>query len=109
VRGLTYRGPELVSVVEVPDPKPPDEFGAVVRVHAAGICGSDLHIYHGHGFSPDIGYCLGHEAVGTVAAVGSRVETFAVGDRVLWGVGVDSSIVTASLRAVVSAINRASR
>jgi len=33
----------------------------------------------------------------------------AVGDRTLWGVGVDSSIVTASLRAVVSAINRASR
>jgi 2-isopropylmalate synthase len=33
----------------------------------------------------------------------------AVGDRVLWGVGVDSSIVTASLRAVVSAINRANR
>jgi 2-isopropylmalate synthase len=33
----------------------------------------------------------------------------AIGDRVLWGVGVDSSIVTASLRAVVSAINRAHR
>jgi 2-isopropylmalate synthase len=33
----------------------------------------------------------------------------AVGDRVLWGVGVDSSIVTATLRAVVSAINRALR
>jgi 2-isopropylmalate synthase len=32
-----------------------------------------------------------------------------IGDRVLWGVGVDSSIVTASLRAVVSAINRAHR
>jgi 2-isopropylmalate synthase len=33
----------------------------------------------------------------------------AVGERVLWGVGVDSSIVTASLRAVVSAVNRAHR
>jgi 2-isopropylmalate synthase len=33
----------------------------------------------------------------------------AIGDRVLWGVGVDSSIVTASLRGVVSAINRAHR
>ena len=32
-----------------------------------------------------------------------------IGDRVLWGVGVHSSIVTASLRAVVSAINRANR
>ena len=33
----------------------------------------------------------------------------AVGERVLWGVGIDSSIVTASLKAVVSAVNRASR
>ena len=33
----------------------------------------------------------------------------AVGSRVLWGVGVDSSIVTSSLKAVVSAVNRALR
>ena len=33
----------------------------------------------------------------------------AVGGRVLWGVGIDSSIVTASLKAVVSAVNRAQR
>jgi 2-isopropylmalate synthase len=33
----------------------------------------------------------------------------AVGDRVLWGVGIDANIVTASLKAVVSAVNRASR
>src|SRR3712207_4163028 len=33
----------------------------------------------------------------------------AVGDRVLWGVGIDPNIVTASLRAVVSAVNRAPR
>jgi 2-isopropylmalate synthase len=33
----------------------------------------------------------------------------AVGDRVLWGVGVDPNIVTASLKAVVSAVNRAGR
>jgi 2-isopropylmalate synthase len=32
-----------------------------------------------------------------------------VGDRTLWGVGVDANIVTASLRAVLSAVNRASR
>jgi 2-isopropylmalate synthase len=33
----------------------------------------------------------------------------AVGDHVLWGVGIDESIVTASLRAVVSAVNRAAK
>jgi 2-isopropylmalate synthase len=45
---------------------------------------------------------------GDDARAAAYVET-AVGERVLWGVGVDSSIVTASLRAVVSAINRAHR
>jgi 2-isopropylmalate synthase len=45
---------------------------------------------------------------GDDARAAAYVES-AVGDRVLWGVGVDSSIVTASLRAVVSAINRAYR
>jgi 2-isopropylmalate synthase len=45
---------------------------------------------------------------GDDARAAAYVET-AVGDQVLWGVGVHSSIVTASLRAVVSAINRSSR
>ncbi|MGH3434835.1 MAG: 2-isopropylmalate synthase [Sciscionella sp.] len=45
---------------------------------------------------------------GDDARAASYIEC-SVGDRVLWGVGVDSSIVTASLRAVVSAVNRANR
>jgi threonine dehydrogenase-like Zn-dependent dehydrogenase len=55
----------------------------VVRVDRAGICGSDLHIYGGHGFSTDLGFCVGHEAVGEVVEVGRGVTRFAVGDRVL--------------------------
>ncbi|HWC82386.1 MAG TPA: 2-isopropylmalate synthase [Pseudonocardiaceae bacterium] len=47
-------------------------------------------------------------SAGDDARAAAYVEC-AVGDRVYWGVGVDASIVTASLRAVVSAINRASR
>ena len=38
-------------------------------------------------------------------ALGAQV----VGERVLWGVGIDANIVTASLKAVVSAVNRALR
>ena len=38
------------------------------------ICGSDLHIYHGHGFSEDIGFCVGHEAVGEVVEIGRAVH-----------------------------------
>jgi threonine dehydrogenase-like Zn-dependent dehydrogenase len=83
VKVLTYHGPRDIRVESVPDPVCPDERGAVVRVRSAGICGSDLHIYDGHGFTPGTGYALGHEAVGEVVEVGSAVARFAVGDSVL--------------------------
>jgi alcohol dehydrogenase len=83
MRALTYQGPHDVRVTTVADPTPADGFGAVVRVSSAGVCGSDLHIYAGHGFSDDVGYCIGHEAVGEVVEVGAEVRRFGVGDRVL--------------------------
>jgi 2-desacetyl-2-hydroxyethyl bacteriochlorophyllide A dehydrogenase len=83
MRALTYHGPFDVRVADVADPVPFDDEAAVVSVRACGICGSDLHIYEGHGFSPDLGFCVGHEAVGEVVAVGSAVTRFRVGDSVL--------------------------
>ena len=47
-------------------------------------------------------------SAGDDARAAAYVEC-AVGDEVRWGVGIDNSIITASLRAVVSAINRANR
>ena len=55
---------------------------ALVQVEASGICGSDLHIYHGR-VPVERGFTIGHEFVGTVLAVGNGVERVAVGDRVL--------------------------
>jgi alcohol dehydrogenase len=92
MKALTYQGPQTVQYAEVPDPVLADDFGAIVRVTATGICGSDLHIYAGHGFSADTGFCVGHEAVGEVAAVGSRVTRFHVGDRVLVPASVGCSM-----------------
>jgi threonine dehydrogenase-like Zn-dependent dehydrogenase len=83
VRALTIHGPKDVRCTDVPDAALPDGFGAVVRVRLAGICGSDLHIYGGHGFSGDTGYTVGHEAVGEVIEVGGQVRRFRVGDSVL--------------------------
>lgn len=79
MRALIYRGPRELAVTEVPDARPPDGLGAVVAVSAAGVCGSDLHIYDGHGFTHDVGYCVGHEAV----ARSSRSGTMSGGSR--WG------------------------
>ncbi|WP_153394613.1 S-(hydroxymethyl)mycothiol dehydrogenase [Ornithinicoccus halotolerans] len=69
---------ELVDVV-VPDPGPGD---AVVRVQACGVCHTDLHYREG-GISDDYPFLLGHEAAGTVEAVGEGVTDVAPGDYVV--------------------------
>ena len=47
VRAVTFQAPGEVRLEERPDPEPIAADDAVVRVEATGICGSDLHIYHG--------------------------------------------------------------
>jgi alcohol dehydrogenase len=67
----------------VPDAALIDETDAIVRVDTTTICGSDLHILKGHLPEVTPGRILGHEAVGTVEAVGAAVSNVGVGDRVL--------------------------
>ncbi|MEU0086287.1 alcohol dehydrogenase catalytic domain-containing protein [Streptomyces sp. NPDC006274] len=83
MKALTYHGRHDIRYGEVPDPTVTSPTDVVVRVTTAGICGSDLHIYDGHGFSPETGYIPGHECVGVVAETGSQVTRFKPGDRVL--------------------------
>jgi threonine dehydrogenase-like Zn-dependent dehydrogenase len=83
MRGLCYFGPGDVRVEHVTDPVVIDGTDAIVAVEAAGLCGSDLHVYHGRETGLDQGTVLGHEFVGRVIAVGDSVARLAVGDRVL--------------------------
>jgi 2-desacetyl-2-hydroxyethyl bacteriochlorophyllide A dehydrogenase len=71
-----------VAIEERPEPEPVAADDAVVRVEATGICGSDLHIYHGR-IKMEPGFVIGHEFVGTVLAAGEGVTRAQVGDRVL--------------------------
>lgn len=80
MRAAILSAPGAFEVRDSPDPQPPAGW-AVVRVHACGICGSDLHFYRGH-FGQVSGLCLGHEIAGEVAATGDGVAGVAVGDRV---------------------------
>ncbi len=82
VRAVTFQAPGEVRVDERPDPEPAAPDDAVVRVEATGICGSDLHIYHGR-VAIEPGFVIGHEYVGTVVAAGDAVSEVAVSDRVL--------------------------
>ena len=83
MKALVYHGPGQKSLDDVPDPRMVDETDAIIGVDATTICGTDLHILKGD--LPDTveGRILGHEAVGTVEAVGAAVTTIKPGDRVV--------------------------
>src|ERR1700678_2002002 len=77
---LVGPGP-ILQAVDVPVPSPgPDQ--VLVRVHACGVCRTDLHVVDRELAEPKLPLVPGHEIVGVVAAKGARVERFAVGDRV---------------------------
>jgi len=70
-----------LSLQDLPQPVPgPDD--VLVQVAACGICGSDVHGYDGSTGRRIPPIVMGHEAAGIVAALGSAVRKFAVGDRV---------------------------
>ena len=74
--------PGTVTVTDVPEPQLHDPRDAVVKVTAAAICGADLFPVHGMTPGFDDATVLGHEFVGTVADVGTSVESVRVGQRV---------------------------
>jgi 2-desacetyl-2-hydroxyethyl bacteriochlorophyllide A dehydrogenase len=82
MRAVTFQAPGEVAVEEKADPEIGAGDEAIVRVEASGICGSDLHIFHGR-VPVEPGFTIGHEFVGTVLAAGDDVERVEVGDRVL--------------------------
>jgi 2-desacetyl-2-hydroxyethyl bacteriochlorophyllide A dehydrogenase len=82
MKAVTFQAAGEVRLEERPDPELQDATDAIVRIEASGVCGSDLHIYHGR-VKIEPGFTLGHEFVGTVTAAGDGVTRVAPGDRVL--------------------------
>ncbi len=70
-----------MHIADLPDPAPGKE-EILVRVAACGICGSDVHGYDGSSGRRIPPLVMGHEAAGTITALGDGVSNFAVGDRV---------------------------
>jgi threonine dehydrogenase-like Zn-dependent dehydrogenase len=83
MNALTFAGKESIGYSQVNDPKLVSPTDAIVRVTMAGICGSDLHVYHGRETGLDRGTVMGHEFVGIVEEAGSAVRKFKKGSRVL--------------------------
>jgi alcohol dehydrogenase len=82
MRAVTFQAPGSVQVEERPAPQAVAADDAIVQIDASGICGSDLHIFHGR-VQIEPGFTIGHEFVGTVVEAGDAVTRVAPGDRVL--------------------------
>ena len=95
MKAAVYHAPNDIRIEQVPIPQiQPDE--ALLRVHSACICGTDLRILHGsHSkYPPGTTRIPGHEVVGELVEVGTEVTSLQTGLRVLvapntsWLIGV---------------------
>ena len=78
----TYIEHGRFGLLDKPKPELKDSRDAIVRVTLGSICTSDLHIKHGSVSRAVPGITVGHEMVGVVEQVGSRVTSVKPGDRV---------------------------
>ena len=75
--------PEDLRVIDIEKPVIDEKNNVLVKMTAAGICGSDMGIYHGTNAAATYPRIIGHEMVGRVDQVGSNVKNLKVGDRVI--------------------------
>ena len=68
MKAILLKDKEEISIQEVPKPVPAED-EVLVRVEAAGLCGSDFHIYHGT-YPAKYPLIQGHEFSGVIEAVG---------------------------------------
>ena len=83
MRAVCWQSANKVAVETVPDPKILNPRDAIVKITSTAICGSDLHLYAGMIPSVQKGDIIGHEFMGEVVELGSKVTNVKVGDRVV--------------------------
>lgn len=79
MKAVYYTEPRNFSVTDRPVPQINDE-EVLIRTHASGLCGTDQHIHEGE-FIAKFPLCPGHEAVGSIVKIGSKVQNLQVGQR----------------------------
>lgn len=82
MKQIVVTRPHAFDVQEVPIPVPGD-YEVLIQMKAAGICGSDHHLYHGANPNSTYPRIPGHENAGIIAQVGPKVTKVKVGDRVV--------------------------
>jgi threonine dehydrogenase-like Zn-dependent dehydrogenase len=83
MKALTFISPGKIALVDKPIPQP--GYGeALIKITTTTICGTDVHILKGE-YSVKSGLTIGHEPVGTIAALGPGVTGYHLGQRVIAG------------------------
>ncbi len=83
MRAVCFHGKHDFRVDTIPDPQIIEQTDAVIKITTTAICGSDLHLYGGFVLGMETGDILGHEFMGIVEEVGSKVTKLQKGDRVV--------------------------
>ena len=82
MKAAVLRGVHDLRVEELPDTQPAHN-EVLIRVKAAGICGTDVHMWEGTNTEGTFPFIPGHEWAGEVVELGKDVKTLSVGDRVV--------------------------
>jgi threonine dehydrogenase-like Zn-dependent dehydrogenase len=83
MKAVCWQGTNNIQVENVPDPKILNPRDAIIKITTTAICGSDLHLYNGLNPTMKKGDILGHEFMGEVVELGSKVKNVSIGDRVV--------------------------
>lgn len=75
--------PEELRIIDMEKPRITERDNVLVKLKAAGICGSDVGIYHGENAAATYPRVIGHEIVGEVVEAGPTAKKVKVGDRVI--------------------------
>ncbi len=82
MRAAVLRGVHDLRLEELPDPRPAAN-EVLVRVKAAGVCGTDVHMWEGTNQEGTFPFIPGHEWSGEVVEVGKEIKAMSAGDRVV--------------------------
>lgn len=83
MKAVQVSKPHELTIQEVEKPRIVNSKDVLVKVKRVGICGSDLHIYHGTNPLATLPRVVGHEVAGEVVEVGPEVANLQVGDHVV--------------------------
>ncbi|PAE27538.1 zinc-binding alcohol dehydrogenase family protein [Oceanobacillus profundus] len=83
MKAIRIPEPHIIEVLDIPVPELEKENEVKVKIKRVGICGSDMHIYHGTNPLATYPRIVGHEVTGEIVEVGSGVSKVSIGDHVV--------------------------